>query len=220
MLFLGNVGVIPLRNVWDYWPLLLIVPGLAKLMNDTYPMGRLFGGFLIAFGAVFLLSNLGVIHVQTHDRSWPLSILLIAFGLVLLKKVVDPGSSRRRIGFPPQAFLHLGNRLKDAAIAGSIRRKVDSANFQGGQVLSVLGSADIDLRKAQIPSLQRSATLELTAVFGAIKIRVPESWRISIQGTGILGQYEDKTIPPRMDVTAPLLIITGAAVFGSVEIED
>ena len=35
--------------------------------------------------------------------------------------------------------------------------------------------------------------------FGAIELRIPETWRVSMQGTAVFGAYEDKTIPPRPD---------------------
>ena len=78
----------------------------------------------------------------------------------------------------------------------------------------------MDLRPALIAPPATSAVLNVTAVFGAIKIRAPQNWRVHISGAGILGNFEDKTIPPNTGPDAPVLVITGVAVFSSVEIED
>ena len=41
-----------------------------------------------------------------------------------------------------------------------------------------------------------------------------------MSGAGILGNFEDKTIPPNTGQDTPTLIITGFSIFGAVEIED
>jgi len=66
----------------------------------------------------------------------------------------------------------------------------------------------------------RSVIINVMTVFGETKLRVPENWRVIVSGSGILGNFEDKTIPPNTGPDAPTLIIAGFAIFGSVQIED
>ena len=98
---------------------------------------------------------------------------------------------------------------------------MESTDFQGGKLESVFGSIDLNLRRAQISSPERSATLEVNAVFGSIELRVPETWRVVAHAAGVFGSVEDKTLANKTaSFDGPTLFITGSAVFGSVEIKD
>ncbi len=221
LLFLDNVGLIPVRNIWDYWPLILVAAGLGRLMNCRDAAGRLIGSFLVLFGTLLLLVTLQIVHIHTRDGSWPVALLLIAFGAAMLVKVLEPGAiGRRSFGLPTPVSGDTNNALNDVTVLGAIKRKLETGNFLGGLIVSVFGSVDIDLRRSQISAPERTAALEIRAVFGAAKIRVPESWRVNVVGTSILGSYEDKTIPPNVGPNAPTLVITGFALFSSVEIEN
>ncbi|HEY3936376.1 MAG TPA: DUF5668 domain-containing protein [Bryobacteraceae bacterium] len=221
LLFLGNLGLLPIHDVWSYSPLLLIALGVLRLSNPRNVSGRVLGIGLICFGTFFLLLNLNIIHIRANDESWPIALLLIVFGTAMLIKVLDPNASfKPALGFTPRQRVGDENTLQDMVIFGSAKRKLDSAMFRGGEVVSVFGTIEVDLRRARISAPDKSVTLDATAVFGQVKIRVPETWRVTVMGSAILGNYEDKTIPPNTGMDAPVLIITGASVFGSVEIED
>jgi len=112
------------------------------------------------------------------------------------------------------------NSLDEVAVFGAIKRKLDTLDFRGGEVRTLFGEVKIDLRHTGIASREEPVTVDATAVFGAVKIRVPDGWRVNVSGMGVLGAYEDKTIPPSQTAGAPLLIITGLSMFGSVEIEN
>lgn len=221
LLFLSNLGLIPDFNLWSFWPVIIVVGGVGKLAGETTRAGRAFGMVLIAGGSLFLLVNLGILHVRAHDDSWPLSLLLIALGTVALIKILESNDRvRPQIGGSQESAGSL-DVLKEQVIFGSLKRKVESVNFQGGKVESIFGSVDLNLRQAQISSPERSAVLEVNAIFGSIEIRVPESWRVVAQATGIFGSVEDKTIVNKAaGFDGPALFLTGAAVFGSVEIKD
>jgi len=223
LLFLGNIGLLPVRDIWDYWPLALIVVGFGKLFNCRTAGGRVSPVLLIVFGVLFLLITLGIFQIHAHDDSWPLSLLLIAFGIAALMKVLDSGvSGKPRVGFAQDSLRSSSDgMLKDAAIFGEVKRKIETVDFRGGQVMSIFGRVELDLRRSLISSPDKSATLDVTVVFGAAEIRIPDSWRVDIKGAAILGTFEDKTIPPnRPSADTPTLIITGNAVFGGVEIKD
>jgi predicted membrane protein len=149
-----------------------------------------------------------------------LALLLIAFGVALLIKVLEPGSSRRSFGLPAPAKTDTNNVLNDFAVLGGIKRKLETGSFQGGTIVSVLGGVEVDLRRSQISTPERTATLEIRAVFAGTKIRVPETWNVNVVGASIFGSYEDKTIPPNTGSHSPTLVITGYSVFASIEIEN
>jgi predicted membrane protein len=218
LLFLNNIGLIPVHDIWVYWPVVLIALGIAKLTSAYGRVGRVWGIILTAGGALLLAGNLGLVHLR-HNVIWPL--LLIVFGVVVLVQTLESRkASKGAFGFPRGPARPSDTQLRDSAIFGNVKRKLETQNFQGGDVFSLFGSVDIDLRRAQISSAENTASLELSAVFGSVKIRIPETWKVDVNGTAILGSYEDKTIPPRPGAETPTLVITGYAVFGSVEIED
>jgi hypothetical protein len=222
LLFLSNLGIIPIRNIWDFWPAIPIAIGLGSLVNARNSAGRFWGFLLIGFGALFLLLNLGLIRLHTHDGSLFLSVVLIAVGFAALSGVSGP--RRHWIGGPhfprPRVRPDYDTNVNDFVVFGALKRKLESNDFRGGDLIAFFGNIDMDLRRALITPTVRSAVINVMAVFGATKIRVPQSWRVTVSGAGILGNFEDKTIPPNTGPDAPTLIVTGFSIFGSVEIED
>jgi predicted membrane protein len=220
LLFLDNVGILRVRNLWNYWPLILVAAGMGRLLNCRDTGGRAIGLFLALIGAVTLLITLGILHIHTRNGSWPLAVLMIAFGVALLIKVLQPRDGRTSFGLPAPAKGDTSNVLNDVAVLGGIKRKLETHSFRGGTILCVLGGVEIDLRRSEISAPERTAALEIKAVLAGTKIRVPESWKVNIIGASILGNYEDKTIPPNTGPNSPTLVVTGYALFASVEIEN
>jgi predicted membrane protein len=221
LLFLGNLGLLPIHSLWDLVPVGMIVLGLIRLLQSGRTGARLFGVLLIVFGCLFLLVNLGILHIRARDGSWPLSILFIVFGIGLLIKVLESGPESH----PFSRWSRTGtgdkvNSLDEVAVFGAVKRKLDTLDFRGGEIRTLFGEVKVDLRRTGIASPGEPVTVDATAVFGAVKIKVPDAWRVNVNGMGVLGAYEDKTIPPNQTAGAPLLIITGLSMFGSVEIEN
>jgi hypothetical protein len=221
LLFLSNLGLLPEFNIWAFWPGIFVLAGLAKLTRDPRRSGQAFGIILIAGGSLFILVNLGILQIRARDNSWPLSLLLMAVGAIALIKVLERSDyPRPQIG-SSQFSVANADVLNEQIIFGSLKRKIESANFQGGKLDSIFASIDLNFRNAQISSPERSASLEVNAVFGSIELRVPDSWRVVAQATGVFGAVEDKTVANKVPgFEGPTLFITGFAVFGSVEIKD
>jgi predicted membrane protein len=221
LLFLSNLGLLPEFNLWSIWPLIFVVFGAGKLVSATSSAARAVGVIFISFGTLFTLVTLGILHVRAHNDSWFVSLVLLTIGSVALIKVLESGNpGKPRVGFPQEA-VESSNVLKKEVVFGSLKGKVEAADFRGGKLDSVFGSIDLDLRQSQITSVERSATLEVNAVFGSIELRVPETWRVVAHATSVFGSVEDKTLANKSaGFQGPSLFITGAAVFGSVEIKD
>ena len=223
LLFLGNLGILPIHTIWVLWPCFPIVFGITGLLNARDARARVWGLLLVLFGSFFLMLNFGWIRVQTHDGSWVLSLILIAVGCAALFGVLDPSRRSRPLGQPFRA--HSGppdyqNTVNDFTILGGLKRKVESSDFQGGDLTTIFGSIEMDLRHTAIALANKSVILNVVTIFGATKIRVHPNWKVHATGAGILGTFEDKTVPPNTGIEAPTLIITGFSVFGSVEVED
>ncbi|WP_432744172.1 DUF1707 SHOCT-like domain-containing protein [Streptomyces sp. JH002] len=79
---------------------------------------------------------------------------------------------------------------------------------------AVFGSVELDLTEAIFD--QPYVTIDATAVFGSVEIKVPENVTVRTGGTGVLGSFEVVEMVSG-DPGAPVIMVKGAAVFGSVE---
>ncbi len=223
LLFLSNLGILPIRDVWAFWPLLPLVGGIGSFTHARNASARVWGVFLVLFGSLFLLLNLGLIQLRMRDGSWSLSLILIAAGLAVLFSVLESSGKTLSApeGFVPGAAIRdHRNAANDLVVCGALKRKLETSAFQGGDLTTIFGTIEMDLRRCLINPPATSAVLNVNCVFGSIKIKAPQNWRVHISGASILGNFEDKTIPPNTGPDAPVLVITGVAVFSSVEIED
>ena len=86
--------------------------------------------------------------------------------------------------------------------------------------MAIFGGCDIDLTQATMEGHQ--AVISAYAIFGGVDIRVPRDWQVTIQGIGILGGYEDKSLPGQRQVEKEpnRLIIQGYAIFGAVDLKN
>lgn len=222
LLFLGNLGILPIRNIWEFWPLVVVALGFTRIISGPDLVGRLFGGLIVIVGVLFVLVNIGVIQIRSHDRSWPISILLFVVGSVMLIKVLDNSdpATRKWTGFRPLRMWDPANGLGDFTLMGAVKRRIDDPDFRGGSSMAILGSIELDLRRVKKPDSGEIIRVDVSTILGSAKIRIPENWRVQIHGASILGAYEDKTVPPNVGADAPILVITGYSFLGAVEIED
>jgi hypothetical protein len=103
--------------------------------------------------------------------------------------------------------------IDETFIFSGTQRRLDSENFNGGKIVAVFGGADLDLSGAK--TKKKIIEMELVAVFGGIKLKIPKNWEVVSEAVGILGGIDNKTSIDRKSAT---LRISGAAVFGGVEI--
>jgi hypothetical protein len=89
-------------------------------------------------------------------------------------------------------------------------------------VLSVFGEVTLDLTGAILSGM--STELRCNAVFGSIKVIVPDALHVDVNGVGILGEYETKDKRKGRDKrrtpapNAPQVRLTGTALLGSVDV--
>lgn len=239
VLLLQNLGIPYFEDLERYWPVILIVVGIAQAARSVGMGGKVWGGAVFIAGVIFLLNNLGVIHGNVWRFLWP--GILIMVGLAMLARAIDRQGDG---GYDPQAAAtaakKMGDNIRDKivsdwggkgstssrdhlnewAVFGGSRRRIDSKDFQGGEAFAMFGGVEIDLRKAS--TTRDEILIEVNAIFGGVEVRVPENWTIVVRGAGIFGGYEDKTMDTRVstDAKQPVLIVNGFAVFGGVTIQN
>ncbi len=221
LLFLDNIGLFHFHDIWQYWPVALIAIGVAKLFETRGAGGLVLAGLLMVVGTAFLLDNFGIWHAS-WNIIWPLG--LIAFGVLMLVNALERKRAPEGAGLVKtySGDESSDNILRAWATFSGLKRRLDSQNFQGGEMLAVFGGIEVDLRRANIAPTDKEVVIDANATFGGIDIKVPETWVVVTRGMGIFGGYEDKTIPPKPQegVTPPKLVLTGYAVFGGVSIEN
>jgi len=218
---LSNLGVFFGPFFWmDYWPVLVIVIGLLQAVLRRGVFHRLWGGWLMAIGGLFLAHNFGYIRGPIWALVWPMVLILLGI-MFLLKgylrqrgKLVGDGYAS---GFPPTSS-GTANVLNENAVFGGIQRRVDSQEFEGGEITAIFGGVHLDLRAAG--TKKDEIIIEMNAIFGGVELLVPDTWDVTVRGEAIFGGYEDKTMPRRDPQTGkrPHLVITGSAVFGGVTV--
>jgi predicted membrane protein len=220
LLFLDNIGLFRFHDIWQFWPVALIALGVAKLFDTKGIGGQVWAAMWILAGTAFLLDHLGIWHMH-WGTVWPLA--LVAFGAIMLVNALD--RHQRAPSGPIGGSSEGGtsdNTLREWATFGGIKRRVETQDFQGGEMVAVFGGIDIDLRRAGIAPGNKEVVIDANATFGGIELRVPENWIVIMRGIGVFGGYEDKTIPPREQdrATAPRVVIKGYAVFGGVSVQN
>ena len=236
LLLLQNLGVLPIDDLWRYWPVILIAVGMSRIATACGTGGRVWGAAVALVGVVFLLDNLGYIRGNVWNYLWP--VVLIVIGVGMLVRSMDRGnrwdwwnpspptdSGGSAGGGTAGAVASsvsggsLQNTLSEWAFFGGLRRRIDSQDFEGGEAMAIFGGIRLDLDRAG--TKKEEIRIEANAMFGGIDIRVPDTWAVTVRGTGIFGGYEDKTIEPRpSDGKPPHLIITGVALFGGVTVKN
>ena len=218
MILLDNMGIVRIHDVWRYWPVLLIVVGVAKVVESRAPAGYIWGGVITLAGALLLLDNLDIV-VFDFNLIWPL--LLIAFGLSMLLRSID----RKKYLASATGSASAGTGPVDEhsncnafAVFGGSQRRINTPDFRGGEAVAVFGGVEFDLRKAGMTVDQ--AVIDVNVVCGGLEVRVPENWTIVNHAMTIFGGVEDKTMQSKAEPNAksPHLVITGSVIFGGISL--
>jgi predicted membrane protein len=205
------------------WQMLLVVVGIFlgirhKFKNPAWLI-------MVFVGSVFLIDQWSP---DLHLGNYIGPIILIGLGLIFITR------PRRR---PKEALAAKqewkrqireigrvddintttnGEWLDSTSVFGGAKKVVLSKNFKGGDITCFMGGAEIDLTQADI---QGKVVMDLTAVFGGIKLIIPPNWDLKIEINAVFGGVEDKR-PLHLIKADPdkILVLDGAAVFGGIEI--
>jgi hypothetical protein len=222
LLFLDNLGILPVDNIGAYWPLALVVYGFGIVYHRRTPSALIWSAALIIAGVLLVLGNLHVLPV-TVGALWPLLLIAIGAEMLVDRPRWDAaswgkfdrlrerrGHWRRRAfaggdftgsgyaGWPASQGEAKGPRLNEVAVFFSIKRRIETS-FQSGELVSVFGSIELDLSGAAIePALpdQNGGRAERLAV---------------VEASAVFGSVEI-TVPRSWRI-----VKEGAGVFGSYE---
>ncbi len=81
LLFLDNVGILPIPDIRAYWPIFIVIFGVHLLDRRQGRTAIIWALALMVWGTLLILGNLQIIHVS-GSVFWP--VMLIAFGISML----------------------------------------------------------------------------------------------------------------------------------------
>jgi predicted membrane protein len=209
LFLLGNMDIIDPNEYLQLWPAILIIVGIAYLIQCQQGSGRMWGIILTFVGTGMLLDRLHFIHFSVWSY-WPL--ILVFIGIMM---IVRSSAHQRKIHSSPIESSDANSYIKAIAIMGGYRRMNNSQDFKGGELTAIMGGLEIDLREA---SIKGEAVIDIFALMGGVEMRVPEDWLVIIEGFPFMGGFEDKTRPPKESTKR--LVIKGTAMMGGLEIKN
>ena len=219
------------------WPLILIIIGfLIGAKQQFHGMGWL---IMIFVGVYFFVKD--ILPFGWDLEHYTLPILIIGFGaLILFRSIASndrhncaPGRSGasnpyahgdatapdERADAPRMKTRATGEDLIDmTAIFGAIKKRVFSKDFKGGDITAFFGGAEVDLTQADING---RANVDVTQFFGGTTFILPANWSVESDLVAIMGGINDKrTHAVDPGETNKVLVISGTAVFGGIEIKN
>jgi predicted membrane protein len=210
MLFLlDNLEIVDARTYTHYWPVILILVGLAYVLQSSSLGARLWGGILIFVGGGLLFDRLGYFDFNVWQL-WPLVLVFVGGNLVL------KSLRRNQLSSSTASASDSESVVRGFAVMSGLVRSNSSQNFQGGDLSAVMGGIEIDLRHA---SIKEEAVLDVFAFWGGIEIRIPEDWTVVVKAIPFMGGVDDQTHAPKGEARKRL-VITGTAIMGGVEIKN
>jgi predicted membrane protein len=223
---LSNTGALEFR-IREWWPLILIAIGLLHITNHRR-IFDFFGWLFMGMGVLFLLTENNILNKHEVWKYWPVILILIGFNMILNWKKgdaysgvccastpkTDENGDAPKTEDPTESS---DDRIKEDVVFGSVNRRVTSKNFKGGTISSVFGSAEIDLRSAELA--EEGAFLDVSTVFAGAEIKIPESWTVETRISAVFGGADRKYSNPEKN-DGKRLVINANAVFGGIEIKN
>lgn len=203
LLTLDNLEIFDTYRLLAWWPLVLVLIGLLKILAKS---GRFFGAVLIVFGAWMLALNLHLTRITFFDL-WPLIFVLAGGAMVA-----------RAFGWNPipknLASRAEGPNLMSILATRNVVEK--SPDYRGGSVFSFMGASQVDLSAAAM--VQRPAIIDATAIMGAVEILVPDDWEVAGEVVPVMGGFEMKCASG--GGAAGEILIRGVAFMGGIEVKS
>jgi hypothetical protein len=194
---LDNLRLFDLQLLRHFWPLALVLFGLAQLTRPG--RGRVVGVALVLVGAMLTAQNLGS-DLFAMRHWWP--VFVIAAGLSMLRR-------KSRDATPLQ-----GDRISIDASFSNLYQRSDSTDFQGGDIALNCSNLDLDLGNARMPAAE--AVLQIDARFSSLTLRLPQGWQVVMEMSATTGGITDRSQAPIPG--APRLVLRGEALLASIEI--
>ncbi len=212
ILLAENLGFDTHINIWEWWPLILIIIGIGHLVRPASNRQPFTGLILIGLGGIFLGNALDIFYFDIGDL-WPIFLILVGFAMIrghawkVSKETLDHDS------------------VKLSMMLGGGEYRFSSKNFKGGKVTAFMGGGTLDLTEAEMEGPE--VELDVFVLMGGMELRIPKHWQLNVQATPLLGGVEDKTYASNVgsgsgDFTQSIkrLTIKGTLIMGGLEVRN
>ncbi|MBN2522236.1 MAG: hypothetical protein JXB24_03130 [Bacteroidales bacterium] len=211
-LLLSNLGILSyeLKHYLLRWEVILVALGFVFLFSHEHKGP---GIILLLVGGTLYLREFFDFHFNFWQVFFP-GILILAGIMILFKRKFDPPNIEKK-------NLSDEDLIDEVAFFGGGERTIVSQNFKGGKIFAVFGGSNFNLVRAKLATGKNY--IEVFALFGGMKLIVPEDWDIKINTVSVFGGFSDKhRILPRNNDASPAseLIIKGILIFGGGEIKS
>lgn len=216
------------------WPMILIAIGLAIGAKQNFTGG----GWLVMVlvGTFFLLDQITPYHWHLYRYGLPVGIIIVGL-FILFRSVMrssdpDRNSWRHSRREWQQGTNDSANATSDQPringedffditnFFGGTKKRIFSKDFKGGDIVNFFGGTDLDFTQADIKD-GSVATLDVTQVFGGVKLIVPANWTVKSDMVSILAGFDDKRSNVQTtDGSRKVLRIDGTCILGGVEIKS
>ncbi len=204
VLLLAQFGFVDSDYIFStFWPIIFIFIGLIQFIFNKGKVGKVVSLVIILFGSLFLINNLDFLPWDVSDMFWPIILILFGLWVILPKKLMEDNVQKDQ-------------KIENFVLFSGLKTSVTNPDYKTGEVTALFGGLDIDFTKAGIKD---EAEIEVNAIFGGVVLKVPQDWRIVIEGAPIFGAFENKT-NNHSTKESPVLTIKGSVAFGGVEVKN
>ena len=114
--------------------------------------------------------------------------------------------------------MNMSDTFDATSLFAEVTRRVMSQTLESGSALAIFGNVTVDLTQAHVGAIP--AAINVTAVFGNVRLILPEDWAADNQILQVFGNVHDRRDgQPKMKVDeVPQATLSGVSVFGNVEI--
>jgi Predicted membrane protein (DUF2154). len=193
-------------NIIHLWPVLLI----AVATNDMLNKKRLdiFMSLLLFTGIWCFFYNTGVISISLFEIFLPVLLILVGGTIMIsaikLRRVTKKLKSSKR-----NSIINLYGVLSD------VNEKVETDNFKGASIYSLLGRVNVDLTAVNIK--EKAVSIYVYSIFGNAKFIMPKDHNVVMNSSSIFSQNENKNTN-KYDKNNKNIYVHCISLFGGCEI--
>jgi predicted membrane protein len=202
--------------------LILILVGGAFLADEAFPgislRSYILPFLIIAFGIMFILRPWRSCQHRHHVHNrWRTRF---ENRQDIVEEQANPGAQPINDDFTrANNFTASPNDFLDITTAfGGVKKIVLSKNFKGGDIVTFMGGAEIDLRQADFAN---KITIDATNIFGGTKLIIPPSWDVHSEIVAIFGGVDDKRQVNGQNLHPDKIVhLEGTCLFGGIDIRS
>ena len=196
-------------DIWDLWPLLIILPSINSMLKKGPRVGNIIFFFL---GLAILLDSMNIVNDRILDKLFiPICLIVIGIAFIFRERIFDKSEPKNVGG----GFFNQGDGDSYTSIFSANKVNLPHDVFNGAEITAIFGAVELNMRDAVITN---DAVINCTTIFGGADILVPAGVNIKVSGLPIFGGVKDKSIKYENE-NAPTLYINATCMFGGVTVK-